>query len=80
MFMVCVLVFAIDSLFFSTDLNHNTDKHTGNCEQNNVLCEPCRPKGTILNANSTHHFLEPEFLLQHQAFDGHTHSFHKGQH
>lgn len=78
--MVCVLVFCMKGHLFSTDLNHDTYECTGNCEQNNVLCEPGRPKGTILNANSTQHFLEPEFLFQHQAFDGHTHSVHEGQH
>lgn len=78
----------VDALYFdtfhwatlSTDLNHDTYEQTGNSEQNNVLCEPWSPKGTVLNANGTQHFLEPEFLLQHQAFDGHAHCVHEGQH
>lgn len=65
---------------FSTDLNHDTYERTGNCEQNNVFSEPCTPKGAVLNANGTQHFLEPPFLLQHQVFDGHAHGVHEGQH
>ncbi|TNN85160.1 hypothetical protein EYF80_004510 [Liparis tanakae] len=39
-----------------------------------------RPQGTVLNADNSQHFLEPEFLLQHKVFDVHAHSVHEGQH
>ena len=65
---------------FSTDLNHDTYEQTGNREQNNVLCEPWEPEGAVLNADGAQHLLEPQLLLQHQAFDEHAHGEHEGQH
>lgn len=68
-------------VFFSphTDLNHDTHERTGNAEQNNVFCEPGGPQGSVLNPNGSQHLLEPQLLLQHQAFDAHAHGVHEGQ-
>lgn len=79
---VDALCFDTDSFwdFFFTDLQQDTDEQTGNCEQNNVLCQPGQPQGTVMNAHSTQHILQPELLLKHQVFDGHAHGVYKGQH
>lgn len=64
----------------ATNLDHDTYERTGNCQQNNVLCEPGGPQGPVLDADGTQHLFEPQLLLQHQCLDAHAHGVHEGQH
>lgn len=63
-----------------TDLKQDTHENARHREQGQVLDEPGEPQGSIADADGPQDLLEPELLLQDQAFDHHADRVHERQH